>query len=161
MHRSLARGQRVLSGELVTPPVGHGSSSSASDAHGNPAKGARSIVAHAVRGPRIASVIEPIDEEQPVTETQQKRRPVNDAARERLRDAQKAEANALRLVGAAEKVRERAQRALEKAEHSLAQAQAGLVKVSGADRAALLLDEPVGALRTRLRQVGASTRRVE
>ena len=96
-----------------------------------------------------------------MTETQQKRRPVNDAARERLRDAQKAEANALRLVGAAEKVRERAQRALEKAEHSLAQAQAGLVKVSGADRAALLLDEPVGALRTRLRQAGASTQRVE
>ena len=96
-----------------------------------------------------------------MTDPQQARRPVSEAARERLRDAQKAEANALRLVGAAEKVRERALRALEKAERSLAQAQAGLVKVSGADRAALLLDEPVGALRTRLRQVGASTHRVE
>lgn len=96
-----------------------------------------------------------------MTQTHSHRRPVSDTARERLRDAQKAEANALRLVGAAEKVRERAQRALERAEHSLAQAQAGLVKVSGADRAALLLDEPVGALRTRLRQVGASTHRGE
>ena len=96
-----------------------------------------------------------------MTETQNQRRPVNDAARARLRDAQKAEAQALRLVGAAEKVRARAQRTLEKAERSLAEAQAGLVRVSGADRAALLLDEPVGVLRTRLRQVGASSPRPE
>lgn len=96
-----------------------------------------------------------------MTEHQQNRRPVSDAARSRLREAQKAEATALRLVGAAEKVRDRAQRALEKADQALAEAQAGLVKVSGADRAALLLDEPVGVLRTRLRQVGASTSHVE
>lgn len=96
-----------------------------------------------------------------MTETQNHRRPVNDAARGRLREAQKAEAQALRLVGAAEKVRARAQRTLEKAERSLAEAQSGLVKVSGADRAALLLDEPVGVLRTRLRQVGANTPRDE
>ena len=98
-----------------------------------------------------------IDEEHIVIESQQNRRPVNDAARVRLRDAQKAEATALRLVGAAEKVRDRARRALAKAEHSLSAAQAELVKVSGADRAALLLDEPVGVLRSRLRQAGAST----
>ena len=96
-----------------------------------------------------------------MAETQHNRRPVSDAARERLRNAQRAEANALRVVGAAEKVRDRALRALEKAERSLSEAQAGLVKVSGADRAALLLDEPVGALRIRLRQVGASTPRNE
>lgn len=94
-----------------------------------------------------------------MTDTAHSRRPVNDSARARLRDAQKAEVDALRLVGAAEKVRDRAQRVLDKAEHSLAEAKAGLVKVSGADRAALLLDEPVGALRTRLRQVGANAHR--
>lgn len=86
---------------------------------------------------------------------------VLDAARSRLRAAQQAETRALRAVTAAEKVRDRARRALEKAEHKLAEAQAGLVRVSGADRAALLLDEPVGVLRTRLRQVGASTHRME
>jgi hypothetical protein len=95
----------------------------------------------------------------PVTRSVRPPHPVRDDARARLRDAQKAEADALREVTAAEKVRDRARRALARAEQSLATAQAGLVKVSGADRAALLIDEPVGVLRTRLRQAGAAASR--
>jgi hypothetical protein len=91
----------------------------------------------------------------PATRSVRTPHPVRDDARARLRDAQKAEADALREVTAAEKVRDRARRALARAEQSLATAQAGLVSVSGADRAALLIDEPVGVLRTRLRQAGA------
>ena len=74
--------------------------------------------------------------------------PTSESARDRLRSAQKAEATALRQVEAVDRVRQRAQGALEEAEVSLQAAQLELVRVSGFDRAALLLDLPVDKLRS-------------
>lgn len=82
------------------------------------------------------------------------RLPIDESARARLRDAQKAEATALRGVQDAEKVRARARTALDAAECALATAQVELVRTSGADRAALLLNEPVKALRRVAREAG-------
>ena len=74
------------------------------------------------------------------------RLPVNESTRARLRAAQRAEAIALRAVQAADTVRSRARAALDSAERAVATAQAELVRTSGADRAALLLDVPVKVL---------------
>ena len=74
--------------------------------------------------------------------------PTSESARDRLRSAQKAEATALRQVEAADRVRQRVHVALEEAEASLQAARLELVRVSGFDRAALLLDLPVGRLRS-------------
>ena len=74
------------------------------------------------------------------------RLPVDESARARLRAAQKAEATALKAVQAADKVRSRARTALDSAERAVTAAQAELVRTSGADRAALLLDVPVKVL---------------
>lgn len=84
------------------------------------------------------------------------RHPVADETRARLREAQKRETAALRDVTAAEKARARAQVTLDHADRSLAAAQSGLVKVSGAERAALLLDLPVAVLRSRIRHAEAA-----
>ena len=73
--------------------------------------------------------------------------PTSESARDRLRSAQKAEASALRQVEAADRVRQRVHVALEEAEASLQAARLELVRVSGFDRAALLLDLPVDRLR--------------
>jgi multidrug resistance efflux pump len=68
------------------------------------------------------------------------RLPINDEARARLRAAQLEEAKALRAVESTEAACVKARSVLDAAETSLAQAQAGLVRVSGPHRAALLLD---------------------
>jgi hypothetical protein len=81
-------------------------------------------------------------------------------ARERLREAQEAEARALTVVCAAEAALEgarakreaviaRATATVDQSEAELAHAQAGLVKVSGLDRASVLLGlDRVGLRRT-------------
>jgi hypothetical protein len=89
-------------------------------------------------------------------------RPIDERARARLRDAQRVESDAVALVLAAEVNRERTrakldaviakhQVAIEEADHALSKAQAHLVSVSGMARAALLVDQPVGALRAAVR----------
>ena len=84
--------------------------------------------------------------------------PVNHSARTRLREAQKAEADALRDVITAQSARDRAQARLDEADTRLSAAQVGLVETSGFDRAALLLGEPVKALREKARAVAAQSR---
>lgn len=87
--------------------------------------------------------------------------PIHDSARARLRAAQKAEATALREVEAADRVRQRARQTLKKAEATLQAAQLELVRVSGRDRAARLLDLTVAQLpvatKTKPRQSPASS----
>ena len=89
-------------------------------------------------------------------------RPIDERARARLRDAQRVESDAVALVVAAELNRERTrakldaviskhQVAIEEADQALSKAQAHLVSVSGMGRAALLLDQPVAALRAAVR----------
>ena len=89
-------------------------------------------------------------------------RPIDERARARLRDAQRVESDAVALVLAAEVNRERTrakldaviakhQVAIEEADHALCKAQAHLVSVSGMGRAALLVDQPVAALRAAVR----------
>ena len=90
-------------------------------------------------------------------------RPIDERARARLRDAQRVESDAVAFVLAAEVNRERTrakldpviakhQVAIEEADHALSKAQAHLVSVSGMGRAALLVDQPVGALRAAVRE---------
>jgi precorrin-6B methylase 1 len=68
------------------------------------------------------------------------RLPINDEARARLRAAQLEEAKALHAVQSAEAACAKARITLDAAETTLVQAQAALVRISGAHRAALLLD---------------------
>ena len=98
------------------------------------------------------------------------RRPLDERARARLRAAQKAESDAVSAVHAASANRESArakldaviaryQVAITGTDHSLSMAQARLVSVSGIERAALLLEEPVAALRAAVRSSkGRSTK---
>ncbi len=96
------------------------------------------------------------------------RRPVDERARARLRDAQRVEADAVALVDAAELNLERTraklaavianhQGAIEAADQALSMALAHLVSVSGIDRAALLIDQPVAALRAAVRSTTGKT----
>jgi hypothetical protein len=89
-------------------------------------------------------------------------RPIDERARARLRDAQRVESDAVALVVAAELNRERTraklatviakhQAAIDEADQALSKAQAHLVSVSGMNRAALLVDQPVAALRAAVR----------
>jgi hypothetical protein len=89
-------------------------------------------------------------------------RPIDEPARARLRDAQRVESDAVALVVAAELNRERTrakldaviarhQVAIDVADQALSRAQAHLVSVSGIHRAALLVDQPVAALRATVR----------
>ena len=91
-------------------------------------------------------------------------RPIDERARARLREAQRVESDAVALVVAAELNRERTrakldaviakhQVAIEEADQALSRAQAHLVSVSGMARAALLVDQPVAALRAAVRGV--------
>jgi len=91
-------------------------------------------------------------------------RPIDERARARLRDAQRVESDAVALVLTAELNRERTRAkldavitkhraAIEEADHELSKAQAHLVSVSGMGRAALLVDQPVAALRAAVRGV--------
>lgn len=79
------------------------------------------------------------------------RYPYSSAVRERLVAAQRAEAAALKLVEAAEHASHQAANRAAIADLALAKAQAGVVKVSGLERAALLLDVEATVLRRRLR----------
>ena len=84
--------------------------------------------------------------------------PVNPTARARLREAQQSEGNALRDVLTAEKARVRAQARLDEADGRLCVAKVALVKTSGLDRAALLLGEPIKALRAKTRAIASPPR---
>jgi hypothetical protein len=90
------------------------------------------------------------------------RRPLDERARARLREAQKAESDAVAAVQAASADREGArakldavivkhQVAINGADHELSKAQAQLVSVSGIERAALLLEETAATLRAAVR----------
>jgi len=89
-------------------------------------------------------------------------RPIDERARARLRDAHRAESDAVAFVHAAELNRQRTrakldaviakhQAAIDEADLALSKAQAHLVSVSGMNRAALLVDQPVAALRAAVR----------
>jgi sigma54-dependent transcription regulator len=97
------------------------------------------------------------------------RRPLDERARARLRDAQKAESDAVAAVQAAsaDKVGARAKLdavivkhhvAITGTDRALSKAQAQLVSVSGIERAALLLGEPVAALRAAVRSTTGAAR---
>lgn len=77
---------------------------------------------------------------------------VSDAARQRLREAQRAEATALSAVAAATTARERLTPRIAAADRRIDQAVVDLVAVSGVERTAQLLDEPLTAIRGRLRR---------
>jgi hypothetical protein len=90
------------------------------------------------------------------------RQPLDERARARLRDAQRVESKAVAAVHAAvvKKQSEQAkldaviakhQGVIDDAHHELSKAQSHLVAVSGIQRAALLLGEPVAALRAAVR----------
>jgi hypothetical protein len=90
------------------------------------------------------------------------RRPLDERARARLRDAQRVETDAVAAVHVAAVTKESAQAKLDAvvakhrsaiagADHALSQAQAHLVSVSGIERAALLLDQQVASLRATVR----------
>ena len=98
------------------------------------------------------------------------RRPLDERARARLRDAQRRESDAVALVHAAAIDRERSrakldtviakhQVAIDGADHAVRKAQAQLVSVSGIERAALLLQQPVAALRAAVRSITGEARR--
>jgi hypothetical protein len=78
---------------------------------------------------------------------------VDAGARQRLLEAQRAEADALRKVQTAAKGREAVESRLATAEAKLLEAQRGLVRTSGAARAALLLGVDEATLRRDLRRL--------
>ena len=97
------------------------------------------------------------------------RRPLDEGARARLRDAQRLESDAVARVLAAAISREGArakldaviakhQVAIGDADNAVDKAQSHLVSVSGIQRAALLLDEPVAALRAAVRSTTGAAR---
>jgi hypothetical protein len=81
-------------------------------------------------------------------------------ARERLREAQVAEAKALTKVCAAEETLSRATDVQRQAERELADAQAALIDISGLQRAAALLNTTAPALRRGLQNVSDPDARV-
>ena len=97
------------------------------------------------------------------------RRPLDERARARLRDAQRVESDAVALVHAAainkeltrtklDAVIAKHQGAIDEADHRLSKAQAHLVSVSGIARAALLVDQPVATLRAAMRAARGDAR---
>ena len=97
------------------------------------------------------------------------RRPLDEGARARLRDAQRLESDAVAAVHAAVMTRESAQAKLDEviAKHqgkidetdlALGRTQMGLVSVSGIERAALLLEQPVATLRAAVRSAKGAVR---
>lgn len=77
--------------------------------------------------------------------------PTSQAARDRLREAQQAEAHALRMVDAAARTRSRAAERLRDADSDLARTQAAVGAISGVQRAAFLLGLDPAELRRRIR----------
>ena len=97
------------------------------------------------------------------------RRPLDERARARLRDAQRLESDAVAAVHAASVNSEGArakldaviakhQVAIGEADNAVSNAQAQLVSVSGIERAALLLAQPVAALRAAVRSTTGEAR---
>ena len=97
------------------------------------------------------------------------RRPLDERARARLRDAQRGESDAVALVHAAvinkeltraklDAVIAKHQGAIDEADRRLSKAQAHLVSVSGIARAALLVDQPVATLRSAVRAATVDVR---
>jgi hypothetical protein len=97
------------------------------------------------------------------------RRPLDERARARLREAQRLESDAVAYVHAAwvnteftraklDAILAKHQLAIDDASHELIKAQAHLVSVSGIERAALLLGQPVAALRTAVRSANGESR---
>ncbi|MGO4363338.1 hypothetical protein [Terrabacter sp. RAF57] len=80
------------------------------------------------------------------------RHPVDAGARQRLLEAQRAETDALRKVERAGKGCAGAQARLAASETKLLEAQRGLVRISGATRAALLLGVDEATLRRDIRR---------
>lgn len=87
------------------------------------------------------------------------RHPVDHGARQRLLEAQRAEADALRKVQAAARGRHAALSRLATADTKLLEAQRSLVRTSGAARAALLLGVDETTLRRDLRRADETTNR--
>lgn len=73
--------------------------------------------------------------------------PVNNDARQRLRDAQRAEADAVAAVTRAQLARAKLQTKVDASDLAIATAICTLVDVSGTDRTAQLLDEPTTLVR--------------
>lgn len=73
--------------------------------------------------------------------------PVDPSARQRLLDAQRAEADALNVVERAQRARDRLQAKLDAAAAAVDDARYEVIKVSGLARAALLLNEEEAVLR--------------
>jgi hypothetical protein len=97
------------------------------------------------------------------------RRPLDERARTRLREAQRLESDAVAVVHVAAMRKESTQAkldaliaehqaAIDAAEHGLCKARADLVSVSGIARAALLLELPVSALRAAVRSAAGAGR---
>jgi len=97
------------------------------------------------------------------------RRPLDEGARARLRDAQRLESDAVSRVLAAAISREGArakldaviakhQVAIGEADNAVDKARSHLVSVSGIERAALLLEQPVAALRAIVRAAAGDAR---
>lgn len=97
------------------------------------------------------------------------RRPLDERARTRLRNAQRLESDAVALIHAAAMRKESTQAkldaliaehqvGLDAAEHGLSRARANLVSVSGLTRAALLLELPVSVLRAAVRATAGARR---
>lgn len=76
-----------------------------------------------------------------------KTHPNREDARRRLHEAQRAEAAALAGTTKAYAVRARVQARVDAADQDIAEAVAKLAEVSGLDRAAQLLDQPLGVVR--------------
>jgi hypothetical protein len=85
------------------------------------------------------------------------RHPVDAGARQRLLEAQRAEADALRKVESAGKGCATARDSLAAADAKLLEAQRTLVRTSGASRAALLLGVDEATLRRDLRRADQSS----
>lgn len=97
------------------------------------------------------------------------RRPLDERARARLRDAQRLESDAVARVHAAaihkdrvryklDEVIAKHQVAINEADRRLSKAQAHLVSVSGIARAALLVDQPAATLRAAVRAATGDVR---
>lgn len=76
-----------------------------------------------------------------------KSHPTREDARRRLQMAQRAEAAALATTTKAYAARARVQERVDSADQAIADAVAKLAEVSGIDRAAQLLDQPVGVVK--------------
>jgi hypothetical protein len=97
------------------------------------------------------------------------RRPLDERARARLRDAQRFESDAVAAVHAAAITKKSAQvrmdqiiakhqSKIDETDQELSRTQMQLVSVSGIERAALLLEQPVATVRTAVRSARSAAR---